>query len=140
MTSESFKALRQSVASELTGVGGLNGYARLPGNINLPAAVVMPSPGIFYSFDTTMSRGTDDVKLTVLLLVATALNETAQDQLDEFLPGGAYNLKPLLENNLNLQVEYVTVDAIQNYTLHNVAGAQYFGCEALLTVGVEPVS
>ena len=140
MSSISFKGLRAAVAAVLNGFGGLNGYARLPNTVNLPAAVVMPSAGQFYVFDTTQTRGTDDVKLTVLLLVATAVNENAQDQLDDFLPGGAFNIKALLEGNLTNQVDFCTVDIAQDYSLHNVAGSQYFGMQILLTVGVEPAS
>jgi len=140
MTSESFKALRATVAGVLNGFGGLNGYGKLPGTVNLPAAVVMPSAGQFYVFDTTMERGSDDIKLTILLLVSTAVNENAQDQLDDFLPGGQYNIKAQLEGNLSGQVEYITVDVAQDYSLHMVAGTQYFGMQVLCTVGVEPAS
>jgi len=140
MTSISFKALRIAVANVLNGFGGLHGYPKLPNTVNLPAAVVVPSAGQFYVFDTTLERGTDDVKLTILLLVSTALTENAQDQLDDFLPGGANNIKALLEGNLNGQVEYLTVDVVQDWSLHMVAGAQYFGIQILCSIGVEPAS
>lgn len=137
-TSDSFKQVRVDTADVLRGVGGLNAYPIVPGQINLPAAVVAPSFGVFYKFDTTQSRGSDDISFTILILVANALSEVAQDQLDDFLPGGVNDLKHLLEGNMSGKVDYFTVDSVQNYALHEVAGAHYFGMQMLCTVGVEP--
>jgi hypothetical protein len=145
VTAASFKQIRGLVAGKVNGIGPsdakLTGYAKLPGQINLPACIVMPSVGVFYTFDTTMDRGSDDIRLTLLVLVATAVNELAQDQLDEFTPGGDYDLKTLLEGeDFGGQVNFTTVDVMQEYSLHAVSGAQYFGMQVLLTVGVEPAA
>jgi hypothetical protein len=74
--------IRSNLATRLSAVDGLRAHQVAPGQITAPAAVVYyGSPFLVRDSNTTWS-----VEFIVRLLVAAALTDTAQDNLDALLP------------------------------------------------------
>lgn len=84
------KAALATVLERLTGVVGpaettvtVTVYPRLPGQINVPAAVITPGTGSFITYRT--SNVSHDLTLDVTLFVQRGQDRSATDLLDYFL-------------------------------------------------------
>jgi len=134
----SLSAVRDALAAQLDTITGLTVHATIPGSVNPPAAVVAPATGQFLTFDTTMSRGSDDLAFRVIVVTGRGDDTTAQANLDAYLAGaGAQSVKVALEADQDLggTVQYVTVDSVGDYGLHGFGGVDYFGAVFTVTCG-----
>ena len=138
----SLTVVRSGVKDRLATIDGLRASATLPSVINPPAAWVMPAPGRFIDWDTTMSRGTDDMYLVVYLVVGKASDRAAQDTMDAYLAGsGTQSIKAAVEGDQTLGgvAMFVTVTEARNYgpiQIGDDPNNTYLGCEFPTVVGV----
>lgn len=133
----SFSTIRDQIKARLDTIPGLSTYDLIPTSVNVPAALVGPETGTFLSFDTTMSRGSDDLQFKIVLVVQTADDTLAQDALDVYLAGsGASSVKATVDGNLGGTANFAVVTEARNYGIHTVGSVDYYGCEFALTVGV----
>lgn len=129
-------ALRDGLKTRLQTIAGLRVYDTVPGEVSPPAAVVRPES---ITFDSSMSRGSDDFVFTVLVLVSTAVDRVAQDKLDGYLDGaGALSVKAAIEADPDLggAADWTNVTGVRNYGLVEYAGVPYLGAEFVIHVGV----
>jgi hypothetical protein len=127
--------LRDGVAARLRTIDGLRVYDTLPGTVEAPAAVVIPGApssvdGTFIRFDGSFGRGHDDITVTIVLIVGTASDRSAQELLDEYLSGdGEQSVKAAVEGDETLGgVAYnACVVSAHDYGLTTWADVPYLG-------------
>ena len=132
-------SIRDALKARLDTVAGLNAYDTNPTDVQVPAAFVYPTPGEFLVYDKTF-EGAYELQMLVVVLVSSAVDEAAQDALDDYLVPGSSTIKAALEADQRLGglVDWVVVTGAQNYGLHEVAGVPYFGAEMIVSLAVSP--
>lgn len=120
--------IRAGLAARLATIGGLSAYATAPGQINVPAGVVVPAKPLV-DFDEAAGGGPDTYRLQVMVLVQFADNPMAQEQLDAYLPRGSGCVKTAIEADgaLGGLVSYTWVPRISEYGPVDWAGVTYLG-------------
>lgn len=139
----SVTALRNAMAARLATIDGLHAYARVPKEVNVPAAVVLPQPGAAIEFDATMGRGSDDFVFLVTVVITDVIDDLGQAQLDPYLDGsGAQSVKQVLEadNSLGGTAHHVHVAGVVDYGEITYAGRPYVGAEFLVRVTASGVT
>lgn len=135
---ESFTAIRDGLAANLDAIPGLRTHATVPDSISTPTAIVAPGPVTFLTFDTTFTRGSDDLAMSISLFVSRQWDRTSQEALDAYLAGsGTYSVKEAVEADPTLggAAMSVAVEEARNYGLKVLyAGQEYFGCEFVVSV------
>lgn len=133
----SVTALRNGIKTRLATISGLTAYARVPKEINVPAAVVRPQPGAAIEFDATMGRGSDDFVFIVTVVITDVIDELGQAELDPYLDGsGAKSIKQVLEvdGTLGGVAHHLHVAGVVDYGEITYAGRPYIGAEFLIRV------
>lgn len=93
MTADS--AIRAGLVEALDALPVLSAKAYMPGQVNGHTAVVSRERT---SFDSTMARGSDDFRYTVMVLVPNTLPEVAQTEMSNYLDtASAYSIKAAVE-------------------------------------------
>jgi hypothetical protein len=132
----SLSALRAGIAARLATIPGLTVYASPPGQVNVPAAIVLPAAD-FVTFDATMGRGSDDFSFLARVLVADTVADVGQDSLDAYLAGsGAHSVKAAIEGDGTLGgiASYAVVTSARAYGDYEYAGLSYLGVEFAVEV------
>ncbi len=132
-------AVLRGLATNLGTISGLRVYDHQPGTVTPPAAVVTLAAGTFCSFDTSMSRGSDDLFLVVRLMVAYATEDASMDALSAYCAGsGASSIKAAaqIDPTLGGVANWAVVTAAMNFGIFTVAAVDYLGCDFAVTVGV----
>lgn len=115
----------------------------VPDDISPPVLFVRPDP---VTFDLTMARGTDEVLLSILLLVSRSEDRDSQDFLDSFLDGGgASSVKTAVEAGRHTGTDGMYagdvcddlhVKSVEAYQWYVVGGVEYLGARfALRCIG-----
>jgi hypothetical protein len=117
--------IRTTLASAVS-VGGVQGYARVPGQINTPAAVVAPD-SIAYSTDFD---GGATYTVPVQFLVSLGDWASAQAQLDGIIAHDGSAVEAIHE----VTDFEVRVTGMQDYGLTTYAGTDYLGASLLVEV------
>lgn len=133
----SVTALRNAIKTRLATIDGLTAYARMPKEVNVPAAVVLPQPGAAIEFDATMGRGSDDFVFVVTVVITDVIEDLGQAELDPYLDGaGAQSIKQVLEadGTLGGVAHHLHVAAVVDYGEITFAGRPYIGAEFLIRV------
>src|SRR6266496_4990333 len=115
----SIPLIRDALQTRINTIAGLQVYDTMPEQVVLPAAIVYPSPGTFLTYSTL--DGAADLEFIVIVLVSSAVDDLAQDQLDNFLAdSGALSIKAAVDADQSLggTVDYASVGFAQNYGLH----------------------
>jgi hypothetical protein len=95
MADEKLKQVRDAIADRFSTIPGLTGLKTVPSAITPPAVAVEVER---IDYDTTMSRGSDDVVFVATLFVSKASERASQDQLFAYLSGsGAKSVKAAFE-------------------------------------------
>lgn len=123
---------REALRLALSNIAGLTAYARAPGDINCPAAVVEPGPIVY---GETFRNGTHAFAYTIVVLVADTDSDLAQQQLDDYLAtSGDRSILAAIEGSgedadrtLGGVVDWAVVRGVQTYGLIEYAGRQYVG-------------
>lgn len=129
--------VRTAVAAALATLG-VNTYTWHPGSITPPAAVVMPAPGAFLSFQVAVGQPeVQDLDLTVGVYVQWGDEQSAQESLDGYLadtgPSSVYaalRAEPTL-GGVVVDVEVLTAD---DYAVYTWGGVEYLGVQFRLAV------
>lgn len=131
----SLTTIREAMQARLQTISGLRVHAIVPDSIETPAAIVVPAPGTFINFDT--SFGTDDVFLTIQLIVSRSSDRAGQELLDSFLAGsGNTSIRTAVNGSLGGSAHFATVTDARNYGPVKFNEIEYYGCEIFVTVGV----
>lgn len=100
-----------------------------------PWAIVVPEPGQFISFDSTMGRGSDDLFIVIKLIVGAADDRASQKALNAYLAtSGSGSVKAAVDGNLGGAVSFATVRSARNYGDVEWAGMMFNGCEFAVEV------
>lgn len=135
----SYSAIRDGLKTALETIEGLRVDDTAPGQINPPAAVILPGDPVV-SWDSTFDRGSDDFQFIARVLVSLADLRTAQDALDAFLAGsGDSSVKQAVEGDDTLGgVAYSTaVSSARNYGEYSYAGVTYLGVEFVVDISAD---
>jgi hypothetical protein len=93
-------AIRSGLKTRLETISGLTVYKFVPGQINVPAAIVQRRRT---GFDAVMAAGADDWEYVATLLVGWADPEVAQATMSDFLARtGATSVKAAIEGDETL--------------------------------------
>lgn len=112
-------------------------HATAPGTIVTPCAIVLPGP---IEFDESMGRGCDDLTFEVLVLVAKATDQLAQEHLDPYLAGsGSGSVKQAIEDETTpiTGVDWVRVPRVTDYGDIDYNGVQYLGARFPVEVSAD---
>lgn len=129
--------LRHGLANNLNAIKGLRVSAYVPEQPNPPIAVIMP-PSIV--FDTAFSRGSDEYRFTVLVIVGRVDDRSAQANLDAYCdPTGSLSIKTAIEADKTLAgaAYSLRVQEMRNYQALNVGEVQYLGAEFVVQIIAE---
>lgn len=132
----SVPAIREALAARLATIAGLRIYDFVPGQVNPPAAVVLPGDPLI-EYDETMD-GLDSYRFTIMVLVANPLERLGQDALDAYLArDGVSSIKAAIEaaERLGGLVSFTRVARVRNYGATEYAGSQYLAAEFDVEVG-----
>ena len=133
----SLVTVRNAIAARLATVPNLRPYAFPLGDVHPPAAVVRPPSGTFYTFDIAMSRGADEIEMTVVLITSRADDEAGWTLLDQYLAGsGPMSVKAALEARASGDTHYSIVTEARNYGDIEVGTSTYWGCELVVVTSV----
>lgn len=117
--------LRDGIADALKTLTGLSVSMYRPNVIQPPHAVISLASG---SYDSTMSRGADDLSLQVLVYVTRADDADGLDLLDDYIAGhGTKSIKTLLEDTSKtaLTTAMVRVRGYEVGTASSPDGSEY---------------
>lgn len=99
--------IMEEIAAQLDTIPGLRAFGWPPGHVSPPAAIVAFPETITY--DATYGRGSDTLKLQVVVLVGRPTERQSRDALAQYLNGsGAASVKETLEAGV-----YDTVDSLR---------------------------
>lgn len=135
----SISEVRGALVTTLRTIDGLHVYDHEPDSLDVPAAIVGFAPGLFLDYDSTQARGSDDLTLSVEVLVGRAAPSLSPARLDAFLePSGASSVKAVVEAGLAGTVDYAVVTAAAEARPRLVADGSWYGCIFLVQVGMVP--
>lgn len=135
----SVSAIRDGLAARLATIDGLRVSDVVPGQVPVPAAIIKPGARgkDAITFDRTFGRGSDELTFSVMVLVSTASDRTAQDALDAYLAGeGASSVKAAIEGDETLGglVSFAHVVSVREYGLVDYNGVSYLGADFTIEV------
>lgn len=103
--------------------------------VDPPWAIVVPEPGEFIHFDSTLARGSDDLSVCIKVLVGAATDRVSQQNLNAYLAtSGASSIKAAVDGDLGGAVHFATVRSARNYGDVEWGGAVFNGVEFAVEV------
>jgi hypothetical protein len=135
----SVSAIRDGLADRLGTIPGLRVSDTVPGQVSTPAVIIKPGARgrDAIVFDQTFGRGSDALTFSVMVLVSTASDRTAQDALDAYLAGeGEMSVKEAIEeeDTLGQIVSFAHVTGVREYGLVEYGGVHYLGADFTIEV------
>ena len=124
-----------ALASVLSGISGLRVSPTFVGQVNPPAAIIMPQPAQSLRFDTL--GGGISYLLRVVLLVPYTEDQSSVALMNGYLATtGPASVAAILKANPTLggAVESANLDVIRGYGLMDWAGQTYLGAQCAVTV------
>jgi hypothetical protein len=92
--------LRAGLATQLQTISGLRVYEYIPGTPNFPCAVIRLNR---VGYDSTLSRGSDEIDFVITMAVGRADDRIAQTSIETYLAGtGSLSVKTAIENDPTL--------------------------------------
>lgn len=107
------KAIRDALKTRLSAVTGLRAHDTLPDQVNPPAAIVTPAPGIFE--ETVTLDGAQDLAFIVLVLVQKVVDRASQDALDTYLSSGASDIRAAIDAGKTADWDFAVTSQARNY-------------------------
>ena len=103
--------VRESMRDALGGIRGLSVSIFQTPQVLPPHAVIRLSSG---SYDRTMGRGLDELAATVIVYVSRAMDDTALEQLDQFITGtGPKSIKAAIESATGVGISFFRVSEFE---------------------------
>lgn len=132
----SISAIREALKTTITAaIPSLEGHAKVPESINVPAFMVIPRE---IDFTVAMGRGVDKPSFDIVLVVSRSDDELAQTSLDDYVNGfGAKSVRQAVWNNraLGLADAEATVTGMSDYGAQfEIGGINYFGARLAVDV------
>lgn len=129
----SVTAIREAVAGRLDTIDGLTGSAEAPGQVNIPAAIVLPGkPLIVYG---ARMGNKPDINLVIVLLVALADTQLSQSIIDPYLDDtGAQSIRAAVNGSLGGLASIARITEVRDYGTVSYSGTAYLGAELLLAI------
>lgn len=130
--------IRAGIAARLDTIEGLRVSDYVPDQINPPMAVVF-GPEIDY--DSTMQRGSDDMRFSIILLTSRVSDRSGQTLLDSYLsPAGAASVKVAVEAEQTLggTVDYARVSQVREYGSEEINATTYYTAAVTVEVCARP--
>lgn len=128
--------IMKQLETRLKTIEGLRTYPRIPESINVPAAIVTLDQ---CTFDSTMSRGSDDLTFVVYLLTSIASDRAGQDTLYGYIDGsGTTSVKAAIEADQDLggTAMYAVVTEVKDIGKTEVGENKYYSARFTVTVSV----
>jgi hypothetical protein len=132
----STKTVRDALATRLKTIGGLNVPDTVPGTITTPSAVITLES---LTYDSTMSRGSDDLTFAVTVFASTANDRAGETALYSFIDGtGANSIKAAIEADpvLGGVVMYAVVAGASEIGIREYGGTEYYSAQFAIAVSV----
>lgn len=105
--------------------------------VDPPWAIVVPDPGEFIRFDSSMARGSDELTYLIKVLETAADDRAAQDRLTSYLDtSGSGSIKAAVDGTLGSVVSFATVTSARNFGEVVWAGMMFYGCEFVVEVSL----
>lgn len=126
--------IREGIATALQAIPDLQVYARPPGSIVVPAAVVKRRST---NYDVT-TDGLVDTAWGVTVFVSFANTDVGTEELDKYLsPTGARSIPAAIDNapTLGGVVDYAHVETAEGERVTNYAGTDYLSVEFVIEIG-----
>lgn len=124
--------IRKAIAARCGTIAGLNAYPTAPGQVVVPAAIVLPGP---IAYDATMRRGSDDFTFTLRLLASQASSDAGQDALDAYVSSsGPSSIKSVVDGDLDGVVDFARVASMDSYGEIEWNGVLYLGADFTVEV------
>jgi hypothetical protein len=132
----SIKTIRDGIATRLQTITGLRVHTTTPGSISPPSAVIT-----FEScdFDSSMSRGSDDLTFVVHVFTSLASDRAGEDALFSYIDGsGSKSVKAAVEGDGTLggAAMFAVVTRARAPGIVDIGGVEYYGVQFDVTVGV----
>jgi len=127
-------ALREAIATNLSGIQGLHTLAFVPDNPTPPLACVLPMK---IDFDSSFGRGMDEYTFKVVVIAARASERSAQSTLDGYCnPSGATSIKAALQSDKTLggNAFDLRVTELSDYGPLSIGETQYMAATFNVTV------
>lgn len=126
-------AVMDQIGDRLDTIPNLRVFRYPPGKVTPPAAIVSFPDG--YTFDATYGRGSDTMKIPLIVVVGKPTDERARDRLAEYVNGsGARSFKAVLE----AAPVYPAFDAVRvegwEFDVVTIAGIDYMAGLATLDI------
>ncbi len=123
-----------ALADALEQIEGLYVF-KVPAQVHTPCAQIVPQK---VDFAGTMGRGCEDWEFVIRILISTASQSAAQDELFKYF-GQAKDIKDVIENHRPLNdgsaADTVFVKTAEDYgRLYEVEGIPYRGIEFIVEV------
>lgn len=128
-------ALVAGLATRLKTISGLHVYTRRPFTIDAPAAVFSLEQ---IDFDTTMSRGSDDIMFLATLFTQMG-SDRGEDQLYAYMArSGALSINDAIDGDTTLGglAMYAAVTRVRAPGIANFGGSDFYGVAFEIVVGV----
>lgn len=126
-------AVMDGIGTRLATITGLRVHDYIADSITPPAAMVS-LPDVTY--DSTMSRGSDDCSVDVIVFVGRASDRASRDQLADYIHGtGSKSIKAAIEGDVTLNGSAQTA-RVQSATAEvmTVAGNDYLAATFTIEV------
>jgi hypothetical protein len=131
----SLTAVREALATALSGITGLRVSPIYLGTVNPPAAIIMPQPRQALRFDAL--GGSVSYLLRIILLGSYTEDSSSQALMDGYLAStGSTSIAAALAANPTLSgaCDYCNMDTVNGYGLMEWSAQQYLGTQILVTV------
>jgi hypothetical protein len=132
--------IMEQLEVRLKTIDGLRTYPRIPETIVVPAAIVTLDE---VTFDSTMSRGSDDLTFIVYLLTSVASDRAGQDKLYAYIDGsGVTSVKQAIEADPDLgdTAMYAVVTGVKDIGKTTVGETPYYSAQFTVEVSVRGLS
>lgn len=130
------EAIIEGIETRLKTISGLRTYSRIPDTIEPPAAAITFE---LCDFDSTMSRGSDDLTFLVHVFTSIADSRAGQKKLYGYIDGsGTTSVKAAIEGDADLGglAMYTVVERAQNFGKVQVGEAEFYSVQFVVTVSV----
>lgn len=125
-------ALAEAIATRVKTIATLANRASAFGKdfTDPPWAVIVPDPGEFITYDSTMAGQTHDMTFVIKVIETAAEDRAAQGRLTSYCDtDGSSSMKLAVDSNLGGLVAYAKVTTARNFGNVMWGGLEHYGCE-----------
>jgi hypothetical protein len=131
------QAVRDGLETRLRTIPGLRVPDTVAGTINPPAAIITLGP---ITYDSSMSRGSDDVIFEVSLFSSLASDRVGEASVYAYVSGsGAQSVKAAIEGDARLggAAMYAVVTEARAPGFAEYGGVEYYAVQFVISVSVD---